>query len=152
MILQEKAFRDVATIVAEKCVDSETKRPLTVGMVERAMKDLHYSLKQGKTPKQQALEVIKLLKEKMPIERAGMRIKIICSKEEIEDINAKLGPMLNVEREEESEETKTLFVVIDPSNYRTVDTFINKEKKGKCSLEVLNLTVTKEGETKLMDS
>ena len=42
-IMNEKLFRDIATIVAEKCVDAETKRPLTVGLVERAMKEAHYS-------------------------------------------------------------------------------------------------------------
>ena len=47
-------FRDVATLVADKCVNPETKRPYTVGVVERAMKDAHVSLKPHKNTKQQA--------------------------------------------------------------------------------------------------
>ena len=46
-------FRDIATIVAEKCVNPETKRPYTVSLIERAMKDIHYSVKANKSTKQQ---------------------------------------------------------------------------------------------------
>jgi ribosome maturation protein SDO1 len=51
--------------VADKCVNPETKRPYTVILIERAMKDIHYSVKPSRSTKQQALEVIKQLKEKM---------------------------------------------------------------------------------------
>ena len=50
----EAMFRDVATIVADKCVNPETSRPYTVGVVERAMKDAHVSIKPHKSTKQQA--------------------------------------------------------------------------------------------------
>lgn len=46
-------FRDIATIVADKCVNPETKRPYTVILIERAMKDIHYSVKPHKSTKQQ---------------------------------------------------------------------------------------------------
>lgn len=46
-------FRDIATIVADKCVNPETKRPYTVILIERAMKDIHYSVKPNKSTKQQ---------------------------------------------------------------------------------------------------
>lgn len=49
----ETMFRDIASIVAEKCVNPETKRPYTVSLIERAMKDIHYSVKPGKSTKQQ---------------------------------------------------------------------------------------------------
>lgn len=49
----EQMFRDIATIVAEKCVNPETKRPYTVSLIERAMKDIHYSVKATKSTKQQ---------------------------------------------------------------------------------------------------
>lgn len=49
----ELLFKDVATIVAEKCVNPETNRPLTVGLVERAMKDIHYNLHPSRSAKQQ---------------------------------------------------------------------------------------------------
>lgn len=49
----EQMFRDIATIVADKCVNPETKRPYTVILIERAMKDIHYSVKPHKSTKQQ---------------------------------------------------------------------------------------------------
>ena len=51
----ESMFRDIATIVADKCVNPETKRPYPVGVIERAMKDIHYSVKPTRTTKQQVL-------------------------------------------------------------------------------------------------
>lgn len=55
----EQMFRDIATIVAEKCVNPETKRPYTVSLIERAMKDIHYSVKATKSTKQQVSRVKK---------------------------------------------------------------------------------------------
>jgi len=49
----ETMFRDIATIVAAKCVNPDTKRPYTVGVIERAMKDAHFSVKLHKNSKQQ---------------------------------------------------------------------------------------------------
>ena len=49
----EAMFRDIATIVADKCVNPDTSRPYTVGVIERAMKDAHISVKPHKNTKQQ---------------------------------------------------------------------------------------------------
>jgi len=77
----ESMFRDIATVVSEKCVNPDTKRPYPVGVIERAMKEIHYSVKPTRSTKQQALEVIKQLKESIPIARAQMRIKLFIPKE-----------------------------------------------------------------------
>lgn len=50
----DSLFKDIATVVAEKCIDPQTKRPLTVNLVERAMHDIHYSVQPRRTAKQQA--------------------------------------------------------------------------------------------------
>ena len=34
----EAMFKDIATIVSEKCVNSDTKRPIPVSIIEKAMK------------------------------------------------------------------------------------------------------------------
>ena len=49
----EAMFRDIATVVAEKCVNPDTRRPYTVGIIERAMRDAHYSVKPNRSTKQQ---------------------------------------------------------------------------------------------------
>ena len=71
-------FKDIATTVADKCVNPESKRPYPFSMIEKAMKECHIAVKPNKTAKQQALDTITKLKEHLPIERAQMRIRLTC--------------------------------------------------------------------------
>lgn len=97
----DSSFRDIATIVADKCVNPDSKRPYPVGVIERAMKDnIHYSVKPSKGSKQQALEVIRLLQQSMPIERARMRLKLQLPSKEARYIREKILKLLTVEDEE----------------------------------------------------
>ena len=96
----ESAFRDVATIVTDMCVNPDTKRPYTVGVIERAMKDVHFSVKPHKSTKQQALEVIQLLKPTMQIERARMRLKVTLPSREARRVRDKISPLITTEQEE----------------------------------------------------
>jgi ribosome maturation protein SDO1 len=45
--------KELATLVAEKCVDPSTQRPYPVGMIEKAMTEAGYSVKTNKTAKSQ---------------------------------------------------------------------------------------------------
>ncbi|KAI5193398.1 Ribosome Maturation Protein Sbds [Manis pentadactyla] len=90
----EQMFTDITTIVADKCVNPETKRPYTVILIERAMKDIHYSVKTHKSTKQQALEVIKQLKEKMKMECAHLRLRFILPGNEGKKLKEKLKPLM----------------------------------------------------------
>lgn len=96
----DSTFRDIATIVADKCVNPESKRPYPVGVVERAMKDIHYSVKPSKSSKQQALDVIRSLQQTMPIERARMRLKIQLPSREARRVRESILKLLTVEGEE----------------------------------------------------
>ena len=49
----ETMFRDIASIVSDKCVNPDTKRPYTVGVIESAMKEIHFSVKPTKSTKMQ---------------------------------------------------------------------------------------------------
>ena len=49
------SFREIATIVADKCVNPLTKLPYPVGMIEKAMTDLHFSVNFNKNSKQQVI-------------------------------------------------------------------------------------------------
>ena len=90
--------KEIATLVAEKCVDPAMQRPYPVGMIEKAMAEAGFSVKQNKNAKSQACtssfalevtcwkltlfpkvsECIKLLQSdsNLPIQRARMRIKL----------------------------------------------------------------------------
>lgn len=96
----DSTFRDIATIVADKCVNPDSKRPYPVGVIERAMKDIHYSVKPSKGSKQQALEVIRLLQPSMPIERAKMRLKIQLPSKEARRVRENILKLSTIEGEE----------------------------------------------------
>ncbi|XP_022255321.1 ribosome maturation protein SBDS-like [Limulus polyphemus] len=49
----ESMFKDIATIVSDKCVNPETKRPYPVSIIEKSMKEMHFSVKPSKSTKQQ---------------------------------------------------------------------------------------------------
>lgn len=139
----EAQFKDIATIVAEKCVNPDTKRPLTVGIVERAMKDAHYKIHPSKSAKQQALEVIRILKEVIPIQRAQMRLKItyaVSDSKKLKEV-LKSSIAVNEGEEQEEEEKVSLTCLIDPGAYRKVDEDVRAATKGKGTIEVLSLAV-----------
>jgi ribosome maturation protein SDO1 len=45
--------KEIATLVGEKCVDPSTQCPYPVGMIEKAMAEAGFSVKQNKTAKSQ---------------------------------------------------------------------------------------------------
>uniref|UniRef100_A0A1A7YGA2 Ribosome maturation protein SBDS n=1 Tax=Iconisemion striatum TaxID=60296 RepID=A0A1A7YGA2_9TELE len=145
----ETMFRDIATIVAEKCVNPDTKRPYTVSLIERAMKDIHYSVKTTRSTKQQALEVIRQLKETMQIQRAHMRLRLVLPAKEAKRLKEKLKPILQVVESEDFDEELELVCLVDPGCYREIDELIRCETKGRGSLEVLSLKDVEEGDEKL---
>ncbi|KAF6718175.1 Ribosome maturation protein SBDS [Oryzias melastigma] len=145
----ETMFRDIATTVADKCVNPDTKRPYPVSMIERAMKDIHYSVKPNKSAKQQALEVIRQLKETMEIQRAHMRLRLVLPAKEAKRLKEKLKPLLQVVESEDFDEELEMVCLVDPGCFREIDELIRCETKGRGSLEVLSLKDVEEGEEKM---
>lgn len=99
----DNLYREISTIVADKCVNPETKRPYTVAIIEQGMKDVHFSVNTTKNAKQQALEVIKLLQSSgtLPIERAEMRIRIEIPQKEAKKVREKVHKLMKkIETEE----------------------------------------------------
>ncbi|KFR03934.1 Ribosome maturation protein SBDS, partial [Opisthocomus hoazin] len=147
----EQMFRDIATIVAEKCVNPETKRPYTVILLERAMRDIHYSVKLHKSTKQQASS----LAQSASAERwvvsasAGMRLRVLLPAKEGKKLEEKLKPLMKVIEGEEFQEQLEIVCLIDPGCFREMDELMRRETKGKGTLEVLSLKDVEEGDEKL---
>jgi ribosome maturation protein SDO1 len=102
----DNLFKEIATMVSDKCVNPETKRPYTVTLIEQAMKDAHYSVSTTKNAKQQALDVIRLLQSSgtLPIERAEMKIKLEIPQKESKKLREKVHKLVkNIESEEFNE-------------------------------------------------
>ncbi|XP_055328381.1 ribosome maturation protein SBDS-like [Paramacrobiotus metropolitanus] len=146
-VQQDATLKEIATIVADKCINPDTKRPYPVSMIETGMKDIHYSVKPNKNAKQQALEVIKQLKESMNIDRAQMRLAIGLPAKDAKRLQEKLTKLASkVEEENWAEGDLHVVCLIDPGAFRAVDELIRAETKGKGTLEVLSLKDVEEGE------
>jgi len=149
---QETMFRDIATIVSEKVVNPDTNRPYTVTLIEQAMRDIHVSVKPTKNSKQQALEVIKQLKEsdKIAVKRAQMRLRIVILSKDAKKLKEKVKAICSkVEEESFSGGDLELVVLIDPGCFRELEGLLQQETKGKAQLEVLNLKDVEESEERL---
>lgn len=74
----ENLMKDISIIISERCMNPNTGRPYTVSMIEKAIQDLHISIKLEQSAKQQALEVMKQLErnKSFPIVRIQMKIKV----------------------------------------------------------------------------
>ncbi|CAD5118876.1 DgyrCDS7549 [Dimorphilus gyrociliatus] len=137
----ENTFRDIATVVSEKCINPETKKPYTVTMIEKAMKDCHISVKPSRSAKQQALDVIQQLKatETFKIERAQMKLRLFIPSKDGKRVREKVKKTNAQILSEEFDCDLEMTVVIDPGLFREIDDIVKMETKGKGQVEVLSL-------------
>ncbi len=92
----------------------------------------------------QALDVIRQLKEAIPIERAKMRLRVVLPKKEAKRIKDMLTEKLQVEAEEWDDGDMELIGTVDPGDYRAVEELVRTESKGKAVLEVLTVQAIEE--------
>lgn len=114
------------------------------------MKDLHFSVNVNKSAKQQALDVIQLLKNEIPLERAQMRVRILLTGKDARKIKDKVVKLaMSVEEENWDSGTANLICLIDPGNFRILDELVRTETKGTGQFELLNLKEMVEGDQAL---
>ena len=133
---------DIATVISDKCVNPESKRPYPVSIIEKAMKECHIAVKPNKNSKQQALETIGKLQASIPIERAMMRMKVVTplkASNKIRKSLGKLGPGVKVESEEKVEEEMVMILLVDPGQYRGIDTLVKDETQVQMMVLMISL-------------
>eukprot|EP00123_Amoebidium_parasiticum_P000298 comp10718_c0_seq1/m.5377 comp10718_c0_seq1/g.5377 ORF comp10718_c0_seq1/g.5377 comp10718_c0_seq1/m.5377 type:complete len:252 (-) comp10718_c0_seq1:644-1399(-) len=145
----ETSFREIATMVADMCVNPDTNRPYPAGIIESAMKDAHYSVKPTRSNKQQALDVIKILQASIPLKRAQMRIRVLLPGNYAKSTKPKLMPYLDTVELDEWSGEQEIVALIDPGNYRVIDEFLTTDTRGQATLEVLSLKMVEEGDEKM---
>ncbi|CAG4988543.1 unnamed protein product [Parnassius apollo] len=146
----DSLFKDIATTVADKCVNPETKRPYPVSIIEKAMKDIHFSVNVNRSAKQQALDVIQMIKKEIPLERAQMRVRISLSGKDARKVRDKAIKLaMSVEEENWESGTANIICLIDPGNFRHLDEMIRADSKAHGQFELLNLKEMVEGEQAL---
>ncbi|KAH9402823.1 PREDICTED: ribosome maturation protein SBDS-like [Rhagoletis zephyria] len=141
----DSTFKDIATIIADKCVNPETKRPYPVGMIEKAMRQVHVSVKPNRTSKQQALDIIPQLKKVITIERAQMKLRVVTNKKNKSKLKELMGE-LEAESALEDGQIEMIFTT-DPGHYRQIDQLVNNTPKSE--LHVLLLQEMVDGDSKL---
>ncbi|CAM9123128.1 unnamed protein product [Chrysoparadoxa australica] len=146
----ESMFRDVATIICEKCVDPTSNRPYTISMIENAMKEVHFSVHPTKNAKAQALELVEKLKTVMPIARALMKLRITApaAASSVAVLREELRALRinQVVREVTDDQECSLDFLVEPGLYREVEELMNAQTNGAGQLLVLELNVHEEGE------
>lgn len=142
----ESTYRDIATIVAEKSVNPASNRPYTVKMILSGMKEIHFAVNPTRNAKQQALEVIKKLRDVMPLDRAKMHLRAVCpTAEDLAEVVAGLRKMgIDTAAAEAAGTRQEMDLLVDPGVFRSVDELVRGAARG--SLQVLELNVQQEGE------
>lgn len=138
----ESQMNSIVNSVAALCVNPETRHPYSSTMIEKSLKEAHFSLKPNKNIKQQTLEAIKILMQRIPIERSRMKLRVsFPAKKEagvkLKDSLIKLAAA--VENEECIGDEIHMILLIDPGNYRPIDELMRRDTKGKCLIELLEL-------------
>jgi len=140
-------WKEIATQVAEKCVDPSTQRPYPVGMIEKAMSEAGFSIKPGKPSKSQVLECIKLLQtdSSLPIQRARMRVRVTMPLKDGKRLKEKvLETAEKVEEDEWSAEEWEAILTIDPGQFKVLNDLLQGDSalKGKGRVETLSMAAS----------
>lgn len=135
----DNIFRDAVNVLVDKCVNPETNRPYPPGMIERALREVHFQVDPTKSAKQQALAALPRLQEVFPIKRAAMRFRLTVPAERAQaTLDMLLGENATIEEQTES----AIVCTADPSVYRTLDKFA---KDTSVQLEVVTMAVMEGG-------
>lgn len=130
-----KMRREIATCLAGMSVNPASLRPYPVTLLEKAMKDIHFKADLRRPAKRQALDVLRLLEERMPISRANMRVRLSGG--------SVAQDVLDLAVEVESRGEQEAVVLVKPSQYREME---EKVKERGLEMVVESLAATKKGE------
>lgn len=123
-----KMRREIAQSLAHLSVNPTTMRPYPMTMIEKAMKEVHFKADVTKPAKRQALELLALLQQQMPIERAKMRLKLSCSTAAFQELEPLLSTVESKSTlEEAGTQLEECVVLIDPGNFRQVDEVVQRD-------------------------
>ncbi|VDO04709.1 unnamed protein product, partial [Rodentolepis nana] len=139
--ISESLSRDIAKIISEKCVNTETNRPYTVTMIEKMMKECHINLQPNKSAKHQALKAIEKLMEsgKYKIKPAMMEIVISLDPKIVEEVSPKI--LLHVHHITRqglnSEGIFEMKAVIEQKDYHFLTGTLSEVAKNRYCVEIL---------------
>lgn len=134
-------------LLTQKLIHKETQKPISMKLAEKLIKDVKYTTVPNKTAKQQALMIIKLLKQhpEIPMERMPMII-IITFNKDLEDtiLQPIKSSIKHQELKEETETQKKVELTIDPSAFHELQ--IKAEKLGAEKVQIDIVSVNKDAD------
>jgi len=138
-------FTEIASTISTMCINPTTQRPYPVSIVEQAMKDAHVSVKPNKSAKQQALEVITLLKESIPLERVKMKIKITMNMGDAKKCKDQIKKLFISIETEDNDGQFQIVGLSEPGHYKQLAEMVGKHSRGKGMCEVVGVEDVAEG-------
>lgn len=141
----DKLYTDIVQCIAQKCVNPDAKRPYTVVDIENAMKDLHFTAKPNRNATQQAFgDLLGQLKEKMPIERASLRLRIEFTMKDWKELKQNVSKLAQtVEEDNFHGNTVRMVCIVEPGSYAGVEELVKHATKGTGTVKVVNLKTIK---------
>lgn len=146
----DQSFKEVSQLIAGMVVNPETKRPIAPSVIDKALHEMHFSLKPNKNAKQQALEAIPKLREAISLERAKMRIRVSMPSHEAKITHSRLKALFSeLEMEDWAEGGLEMVGLIEPGSFRATDELVRNESRGHGRMEILSLKEIRDGELEI---
>jgi ribosome maturation protein SDO1 len=120
-LLQDNLMKDILHLVVSKTLNSTTKKPYTLGIIEKIVKEIGFQLNVQKNAKQQSLELMQKLidSQLIPIERVPLRVRVLLT----DPID--LQEYITVEQDSGNQVTG----IMDPSKLKQLQEFIKEMGK-----------------------
>jgi len=159
----EATTREVASMVAAKCIDPRSGRPYTVPQIRDAMVRAEFRINPSRSVKQQFLDCVRLIRAKaeLRIQRAPMELCVVvdvgADANAIKNANGTIGAVVErlkeagVASEIDVREGNRLVFLADPSLFRSVDAIAKDEQicGSGGRLEIIRQLVLAEGDVNM---
>ncbi|MBS7646823.1 ribosome assembly factor SBDS [Candidatus Bathyarchaeota archaeon] len=96
----EEKRRQIIAFISKQCVDPRTNLPHPPMRIEQAMEQIHYSIDPFKTTEEQAREVIKLLRQVLPLKIEQVSVSVHVPAEYAAKAYGTIKAMGTIKREE----------------------------------------------------
>ena len=90
-VMLDNIFKEILTIIQNKLIHPETKRPYSIDAMKAAMKSINFNVKLNQGVKRQALACMKKLQNKYLVSRANMLIQIKIPQDNWSDLKAEFS-------------------------------------------------------------
>jgi len=145
----EKTFKEIASIITEKCINKESRRPFPQAVIEESMRELQkknkFSINFQQSSKAMALALIPKLTEILPLERTQMRLRLTFPGNSGKGAKRSLDNFISEYIAEHYVGNHVYEVLIDPGHFRAVSDVVSKLTKGKGTTDILENDLGGEG-------